>query len=569
MAIDITLTPITSLANQTTAIAAMAANNTAITNAFADAFALDGTNPNKMLNNLDMNNNQILNLPAPATVGSPLRLQDLNSFIGGGTISTIPSGGTTGEVLAKSSNADYSVAWINYAASDLLGFNNTWTGVNTYNAQSGAANAMLFNYGTSSSPLPVSTSGGLYSVQSLVYGTASGSSLDAYIGAFEGSSTLQAGSHGTAVGGVFQGFAQGTWTPGDANSGAMGVQGIGQSSSGGAIFGGNLVANSLTSASSSLIGLEIDVSNAVNGATNKYGLAINDDSTSVGTVTGTLTVASSLASILNSSAIMFQTVASSAGAWGWPFGILAVQTTASNAQPPVRSTGSFIRSGGYALNHFIDIPDLTVNGNLINYSNFKITGAGAVTAGAWNANPIGSAYGGTGVGNSSANTITFSGNYGLTLTLSGATSISLPASGTLTTLATVISTANSWSATQTMSALIVDSQITSNASSPGLLFQTSATPIGQIAISGGATYFDFDGSLNFRNGYNGSTVCSISSAGAITVPGGTSPILSTSSSVTSGAGSSTGTLSNAPAATNPTKWIPIDDNGTTRYIPAW
>ena len=31
----------------------------------------------------------------------------------------------------------------------------------------------------------------------------------------------------------------------------------------------------------------------------------------------------------------------------------------------------------------------------------------------------------------------------------------------------------------------------------------------------------------------------------------------------------TGTLTNAPAAGNPTKWIAIDDNGTTRYIPAW
>jgi hypothetical protein len=36
-----------------------------------------------------------------------------------------------------------------------------------------------------------------------------------------------------------------------------------------------------------------------------------------------------------------------------------------------------------------------------------------------------------------------------------------------------------------------------------------------------------------------------------------------------GAGASAGTLSNAPAVGNPTKWIPIDDNGTTRYIPAW
>lgn len=38
---------------------------------------------------------------------------------------------------------------------------------------------------------------------------------------------------------------------------------------------------------------------------------------------------------------------------------------------------------------------------------------------------------------------------------------------------------------------------------------------------------------------------------------------------TDGAGASAGTLANAPAVGNPTKWIPIDDNGTTRYIPAW
>jgi hypothetical protein len=36
-----------------------------------------------------------------------------------------------------------------------------------------------------------------------------------------------------------------------------------------------------------------------------------------------------------------------------------------------------------------------------------------------------------------------------------------------------------------------------------------------------------------------------------------------------GAAAASGTLTNAPIAGNPTKWIPIDDNGTTRYIPAW
>jgi len=43
----------------------------------------------------------------------------------------------------------------------------------------------------------------------------------------------------------------------------------------------------------------------------------------------------------------------------------------------------------------------------------------------------------------------------------------------------------------------------------------------------------------------------------------------TSAALADGAGASAGTLANAPAVGNPTKWIPINDNGTTRYIPAW
>lgn len=45
--------------------------------------------------------------------------------------------------------------------------------------------------------------------------------------------------------------------------------------------------------------------------------------------------------------------------------------------------------------------------------------------------------------------------------------------------------------------------------------------------------------------------------------------LTTSVALTNGAAASVGTLTNAPAAGNPTKWIGINDNGTTRYIPAW
>lgn len=52
--------------------------------------------------------------------------------------------------------------------------------------------------------------------------------------------------------------------------------------------------------------------------------------------------------------------------------------------------------------------------------------------------PITAANGGTGVANNAANTITFSGNYGLTLTLTNTTSVTLPTSGTLTTKGTAI-----------------------------------------------------------------------------------------------------------------------------------
>jgi hypothetical protein len=45
--------------------------------------------------------------------------------------------------------------------------------------------------------------------------------------------------------------------------------------------------------------------------------------------------------------------------------------------------------------------------------------------------------------------------------------------------------------------------------------------------------------------------------------------LSSPATLPNGAGTATGTLTNAPVAGNPTKWITLNDNGTTRYIPAW
>lgn len=53
------------------------------------------------------------------------------------------------------------------------------------------------------------------------------------------------------------------------------------------------------------------------------------------------------------------------------------------------------------------------------------------------------------------------------------------------------------------------------------------------------------------------------------VPGAAVPVLTTATTITSGAAAQVGTLTNSPTAGNPTKWIPINDAGVTRYFPAW
>ncbi len=107
----ITLTDLVNLQNETTAVNAVNANNATIEVAIDNTLSRDGTAPNQMAANLDMNSNRIVNLPAPLSLQEPLRLVDANTLNGGGTISSIPAGGTTGQVLQKSSNSDYNVTW--------------------------------------------------------------------------------------------------------------------------------------------------------------------------------------------------------------------------------------------------------------------------------------------------------------------------------------------------------------------------------------------------------------------------------------------------------------------------
>jgi hypothetical protein len=73
----LTLINLTNLQNETSAVTDINANSDAIETAIENTLSRDGTTPNAMDADLDMNSNQILNLPVPGTSTSPVRLQDL------------------------------------------------------------------------------------------------------------------------------------------------------------------------------------------------------------------------------------------------------------------------------------------------------------------------------------------------------------------------------------------------------------------------------------------------------------------------------------------------------------
>ena len=58
-------------------------------------------------------------------------------------------------------------------------------------------------------------------------------------------------------------------------------------------------------------------------------------------------------------------------------------------------------------------------------------------------------------------------------------------------------------------------------------------------------------------------------AGEVQIAGSTTPMLRAVVAMSNGAAAAVGTLTNAPVAGNPTKWIEFNDAGVTRYIPAW
>jgi len=125
----ISLTNLVNLENETTAVNAINSNNATLTTAFDNTLSRDGTTPNTMNASLDMNSNQIVNLPAPTSNFSPLRAIDVNTINGSGlTVSPLPTGGTTKQVLSKNSATNFDVSWRDESAELTAGTNIAITG---------------------------------------------------------------------------------------------------------------------------------------------------------------------------------------------------------------------------------------------------------------------------------------------------------------------------------------------------------------------------------------------------------------------------------------------------------
>lgn len=113
MADKVTLATISTFTNDTSAANTTNANNTLLTAAIDNTLSRDGTSPNSMGANIDMNNNHILNLPAPITPDEPVRLIDMQNFFGTGaiTFNGLPTGGVAGNILVKNSSANFDAGW--------------------------------------------------------------------------------------------------------------------------------------------------------------------------------------------------------------------------------------------------------------------------------------------------------------------------------------------------------------------------------------------------------------------------------------------------------------------------
>lgn len=105
----LTTTNLVNLQNETTAVNTINNNSIAIVTAFDNTLSRDGTTPNTMSADFDMNGFRILNLPDPVNNTEPVNLRTFNASVT--ATGNVPAGGSAGLSLIKNSGTSYDTVW--------------------------------------------------------------------------------------------------------------------------------------------------------------------------------------------------------------------------------------------------------------------------------------------------------------------------------------------------------------------------------------------------------------------------------------------------------------------------
>lgn len=378
------LSNVSDLTNSTTAQNTINSNAATVQSAFDNTLSRDGTFPNTMGANLDMNSNQILNLPAPVSSSSPARLVDIIS--NPTLVLTIPPVGTSGATVP------------------LLNANNTWSGTNNLTGEVtvGVSNAGLAKFSIGYSQTPLTANRVLFQIDN-DSNSANGHLLSAALGLSSPNQYVIPGpgaltnwltevdigidntttpvnvstghwfrhsvSKGTGAGGIgvlIQGFALAGYTPSGSASlpGVVGAQINGWSDVGGNTWGA--VVGCITTASGlGNIGLEVDSDIRANTSGSQIGVQVVSQN---GSGSGTPTVTGD-----NAGFVLLKST-------GPGFKNAFQLGSQAGADFPLLTTGSVIKSfTSSTITNGIDISSLTITGSAFKSTGFSVDGSGNVT----------------------------------------------------------------------------------------------------------------------------------------------------------------------------------------------
>src|SRR6266853_1705938 len=358
MAENITLNNVATFQNDTTAVNVVNNNNAAITTAFVDVLSRSGVSPNPMLSTLDMNNNQIVNLPFPTTLNSPARLADVTNAQNISIISATT--GTSGHVVP------------------FLDGTNTWSAPQTFNAFGiGTTTGLTLGVSTGVVTSGSSYNAGIVNFTDAINVGANFSNGFTVNQAF-GGSTLQGGRAGLNASLTLtsatnaanpnrnylavQGIAFGNSADGGTNPNSIGT-------SAGLLFGGFFQSN-LGSSSTSL-----QQASALGGS-----LTIEAESSAWAKTL--LQLSSNPADAVNGSAIntMIWLNNDPGSTAKWTNAIL-IDNQGGIGTFPIATTGTIFKTGTGSCATGIDFTSTTFSGNPFQSVNFSVTSAGIISSG--------------------------------------------------------------------------------------------------------------------------------------------------------------------------------------------